>query len=269
MRKGGRVATAFLLAVAFCAAARGALAEIRADDDQDAYPGCPARPVAGPRPATSNPEPGARFLLFSTTDLWRQGGFAHGGLLWAPTGLDRDGPVLKLMFGGGIYHYISGALGNVEVQGGELAGAILPGWRFVRDGFAVTVFLGYDFQQHRLTPDDPSAGLRGSYIGARTGFDLWYQPTATTMVAADASLSTVGPSYNVRLATGLRALRRLLCWPGGAGLRRRRQLPPVPRRPSRHRLRTGDFEWSAGAGWATDTDDRSGAYGKLGVFTRR
>ena len=34
-------------------------------------------------------------------------------------------------------------------------------------------------------------------------------------------------------------------------------------------FRTGDFEWSAGAGWATETDDRSGAYGKLGVFTRR
>jgi hypothetical protein len=39
----------------------------------------------------------ARFLLFATTDIWREGGFAYGGVLWAPTGLDRDGPVLKLM----------------------------------------------------------------------------------------------------------------------------------------------------------------------------
>ena len=72
----------------------------------------------------------------------------------------------------------------------------------------VTVFLGVDFQQHRLTPDDPSAGLRGSYDGARTGFELWYEPTAATMVAADASLSTIGPSYNVRLATGCAASTR-------------------------------------------------------------
>jgi hypothetical protein len=34
-------------------------------------------------------------------------------------------------------------------------------------------------------------------------------------------------------------------------------------------FRTGTFEWSAGAGWATDTDDRSGAYGKLSLWTRR
>ena len=64
----------------------------------------------------------ARFLLFSTTDLWRHGGFTHAGVLWAPSGLDRDGPVLKLMFGGGIYHYLSGALGNADVLGRQLAG---------------------------------------------------------------------------------------------------------------------------------------------------
>ena len=58
--------------------------------------------------------------------------------------------MLKLLFGGGIYHS-SGALGNADVRGTEFAAAILPGWRFVRDGVSVTVFLGYDFQQHSLT----------------------------------------------------------------------------------------------------------------------
>ena len=61
-------------------------------------------------------------MLFATTDLWRQGGFAHGGVLWAPKGLDREGPVLKLMFGGGVYHYRSGALGNADVRGELLGG---------------------------------------------------------------------------------------------------------------------------------------------------
>ncbi len=32
---------------------------------------------------------------------------------------------------------------------------------------------------------------------------------------------------------------------------------------------TEGFEWSAGAGWTMDTDDRSGAYCKIGVLTRR
>ena len=136
MRTGGRIAALWILAAAFGSAASGALAEPEPIDK-----------------ISSADQQQARLLLFSTTDVWRQGGFAHGGLLWVPSGLDRDGPVLKLMFGGGIYHYISGALGNTNVRGEQLAAAILPGWRFVRDNVAVTVFLGYDFQQHRLTPD--------------------------------------------------------------------------------------------------------------------
>jgi hypothetical protein len=246
MRTGVRTAAAWALAAAFNTAVSFASAE----------------------PDTASPEQ-ARLLLFSTTDLWRHGGFAHGGLLWAPSGLDRDGPVLKLMFGGGIYRYISGALGNTDVRGDLLAAAILPGWRFVRDGFAATVFLGADFQQHRLTPDDPSAGLRGGYVGARAGFDLWYQPTAMTMVVADASISTVGPSYNARLAAGLRVFDAFYVGPEVQGFAADGNYRQFRAGVHVTGFRTGEFEWSAGMGWATDTDERSGAYGKLGVFTRR
>src|SRR4029077_4709161 len=105
---------------------------------------------------------------------------------------------------GGLYQYTSGALGNIDVTGRQLGAAILPGWRFVRETVTVTLFVGYDRQAHRLTPDDPSAGLRGGYNGLRTGIELWYQPTPWAMVAADGSFSTIGPSYNVRLATAVR-----------------------------------------------------------------
>jgi hypothetical protein len=89
------------------------------------------------------------------------------------------------------------------------------------------------------------------------------------MVAADASVSTIGPSYNVRLATGLRALDAFYVGPEVQAFGfddNYRQL-----RAGVHvtGLRTGTFEWSAGAGWATATDNSSGAYGRLGVFTRR
>jgi len=276
MRKGGRVAAAFLLAVALCTATHGARAETdEANQDQDSYIlAALAKPASG-QPGQSSAsqisanQEQARLLLFSNSDFWRQGGFTYGGLLWAPSGLDREGPVLKLIFGGGVYYYLSGALGNADVRGEELAGSVLPGWRFVRNGFTITTFLGYDFQQHRLTPDDPSAGLHGRYSGARAGFELWYEPTATTMVAADASVSTIGPSYNVRLATGWRAFDAFYVGPEvqafGADDNYRQF------RAGLHvtGFRTGQFEWSTGVGWADDTDHHSGAYGKLGVFTRR
>jgi len=34
-------------------------------------------------------------------------------------------------------------------------------------------------------------------------------------------------------------------------------------------VKAGWFEWSAGGGWAMDSDERSGFYGRLGVLIRR
>lgn len=209
-----------------------------------------------------------RFLLFSNTDLWRHGGFMHGGVVWSPGGNDREGFVLKAMFGGGDYRYISGALGNVEVSGRLLAASILPGWRFVRGKFIATVFGGLDMQNHRLSPDDPSASLRGRYAGVRANVELWYEPTPSTMVAADASVSTIGVSYNARAAFGWRIMERYYFGPeiqgfaAGSNYRQFRIGAHVTG------LRTKWFEWSGSIGWTTDSDDRDGLYGKLGLLMR-
>ena len=139
------------------------------------------------------------------------------------------------MFGGGIYHYISGALGDADVRGQELAGALLPGWRFLWNSFTVTVYLGLDVQQHRLTPDDPSAGLRGSYAGARTG--------CRTLVRANVHDDVCGrrlgvhdrPELQRAARDRLARLRCVLLGPEVQGFGRR-QLPAVPRRRAPHRL---------------------------------
>ncbi len=62
---------------------------------------------------------GAQFLLFSGADLWRDGRFMHGGLLWSPGGLDREGFTLQAVISGGHYRYQSGALNNATVTGTE------------------------------------------------------------------------------------------------------------------------------------------------------
>jgi len=268
---GGRfVAWCFWTAVALVPTAGGALAQSQ-DEDQDTHIlAALARPasaqLAPVAPLVPDPE---RWLVFSTADIWHQGGFAYGGVLWAPSGLDRTGPVLKLMFGGGLYQYNSGALGNLTVTGRELSAVVLPGWRFVRDNVTVTLFVGYDRQAHRLTPDDPSAGLRGGYDGVRTAFELWYQPTPWAMVAADAAFSTIGPGYNARLATGVRVFDAFYIGPEVQAFGADSNYRQIRAGLHVTGLRMGSIEWSAGAGWAEDSDDHSGAYGKLGVLTRR
>ncbi len=208
------------------------------------------------------------FLFFSGTSLWREGGFLHGGLLWSPAGLDHEGFTLKLLLSGGSYRYRSGALGDVEVTGRQLSGFVTPGWRFKRDGFEVTVFAGLDAQNHRLSPDDPSSRLRGGMVGLRSGFDLWYEPTPTTMLAADASVSTIGTSYSARGAFGWRFLDRLYFGPEAqvfvCGDYRQYRVGVHATA-----FKTGAFEWSAAIGGASDSDRRSGAYGRIELLARR
>jgi hypothetical protein len=208
------------------------------------------------------------FLFFSGVDLWREGAFLHGGVLWSPRGLAEEGLTLKLVFGSGSYQYRSGALGDVTVTGRQQSASLMPGWRFKRDGFEITAFAGADAQQHRLSPDDPSSSLRGDMFGLRTGFDLWYEPTRATMLAADASYSTIGDSYSAHVAFGWRFLDRLYIGPEAL------TFACDDYRQYRFGLQVTGFktetlELSAGVGHVQDSDDREGAYGRLSIMVRR
>ncbi len=181
MRRGRRVSAAVSVAAAFIVCCVGvSTGPARAGDD------------------------GAQFLLFSGADLWRDGRFVHGGLLWSPGGLDRDGFTAKLMASGGLYRYRSGALGNDWVIGTEEELQLLPGWRFKRDRLEVKVFAGLDIKNDITSPYDPSNRLHGTSVGARAAVNLWFEPTPATMIAADASLSSIATSYSARVAYGWR-----------------------------------------------------------------
>jgi len=66
-------------------------------------------------------------MLFSGRDIWRNGVFAHGGFVVAPSGFDRDGLLLKVMLSGGLYRYNAQNLAGERVVGAEWLTNILPG----------------------------------------------------------------------------------------------------------------------------------------------
>lgn len=208
------------------------------------------------------------FLIFSGSDLWRNGGFGHGGLLWSPGGLDREGFTFRAVLSGGIYRYTSGALGNRGVTGRELTAQFTPGWRFKFGRSEFKIFAGADLQSHKLWPDDPSSGLRGGTIGARASFDVWTEPTPQTMFAADGSISTISRmNYSARIAAGWRMFDMFYLGPeaqaySSEDYRQRRLGLHITG------LRINEAEWSAAAGWARDTDNRAGLYVRIGVLTR-
>jgi Cellulose biosynthesis protein BcsS len=208
------------------------------------------------------------FIFFSGSDLWSDGSFAYGGLLWSPHGTDRSGFTFKALLSGGLYRYNAGDLGGARVVGTELSGQLLPGWRFKRDRFEFTVFLGPELQHNWLRPDDPGNSLHGSKLGARFRIELWNEPTSATMLAADVSLSTIDTDYCARLAYGWKVFDRFYTGPetqvyGGDGYRQLRFGLHVTG------LKFGAAEWSLAGGWAFTTDDRDGPYLRLGFMVRR
>jgi Cellulose biosynthesis protein BcsS len=208
----------------------------------------------------------AKALLFSGTDFWRNGAFVHGGLMWSPGGLDQEGFTLKLLIGGGTYRYDSGLLGT-EVIGRQYFGSAMAGWRVKADRFEATIFIGPDLQDHKLDPDDPGGRLRGRYFGLRVGLDVWYEPWPGFMAALNGSAAAPTSDFSARAAVGIRLFDRVFVGPEGQvlGCADYRQY-----RAGLHAtaLKIGRLEWSAGGGWATDSDRRSGGYGRLGVLAR-
>jgi len=219
-------------------------------------------------------------LYFSGFDLWRHGAFAHDGFLWSPGGLDREGFTLKLMIGAGLYRYHSGpkvfsrtrnAVTTIEydVNGRQITGSALPGWRFVRDKMIVTVFAGLDLQHHWHSPMDPGNRLRGSHTGVRAAIEFWYEPDAQTMWAADASVSSIGPSYSGRIAFGWRLFDKFYAGPEIAGFSADDTYGQWRAGLHLTGLKAQRTEWSAAIGWSGDSEDRNGLYGRLGLLVRR
>ncbi len=206
------------------------------------------------------------FLLFGGADLWRYGDFLYGGTLWSPKGLDSSGFTFKLLVNGGRYNYASGDLGTT-VDGDMISGAALPGWRFVHGTLTVSLFAGPLVQDYRLSPSDPGSRLHGLYAGGEVAGDIWYQPTKAVMAAVNGSLLSIGPTGYLRGALGYRVFDAMFIGPEMAMLwcGNFQQLEFGAHITGLHLAAT---EWSAGGGWAMDSDRRSGPYLRIGVSTR-
>lgn len=206
-------------------------------------------------------------LFFTGADGWAYGVFGYGGAMWSPGGLDNSGFTLKALGAGGTYRYISGGLGDVEVKGRQFVAALQPGWRFKNDTWIVTLFAGPEYQDNRLSPEDPGNRSSGSHLGLSGGVDFWYQPIPEVMVALNGSLND-RKAYSARAALGGLVLEQFFLGPEaqtfGAETYSQYRLGLMATG-----IKIGSFEWSLGAGWVDDTDNRTGAYGYLSVITRR
>jgi cellulose biosynthesis protein BcsS len=120
----------------------------------------------------------ARVMLFSGRDIWRNGIFVYGGLVFAPGGLEQDGLLLKVLLSGGAYRYRAENLGGERITGLEALTQVLPGWRIKRGDVELKFFLGPEFQKHsRRTIPPIGCGETHSACGWRSTSGTNLRPT--------------------------------------------------------------------------------------------
>ena len=215
----------------------------------------------------------ATVMLFSGRDLWANGFFLYGGFLIAPGGFEQDGFMLKLVYSAGVYRYNAGSLGGERVDGLETQAQVLPGFRIKRGNAEFKFFFGPEWQRHRLSPADPGNALSGQSFGMRFATELWEEPTGTTLVTGNASVSSIVSSHDARLAYGWRVADDIfngegfylgpeVQYLGAEGYRQWRFGAHITS------MKSETTEWSASGGFARDSDGRSSPYVRLGISSR-
>jgi len=198
-------------------------------------------------------------LLFGGYDVWREGVAAYGGVEWSATPHADHGFILRLP--------VSETTERFRPPGRTyttdfIRAAVLPGWRFKRDGFELKLFAGPDFESRTLAPDLVGTRWRGAHGGIRVAVEGWAEPTSDTMLSAAFYASTIAGSYGARLAAGWRAYGSPWIGPEISG-----SCDEFSRQTRIGIHLTGltlaALEWSAAGGAVRDSFGRSGVYTRL------
>lgn len=208
-----------------------------------------------PIPATANAQ---RYLLFNGIDIWRANVDLYGGMLWAPAGLNADGPIAQLFVSRRFDHYQDGSSTISKAS-------VLGGYRVKRGDFELKVMVGPQWQQ--FDPTSSSAAQSGTKLGLHGVAETWWEPHPLFLLASSWTAYTFGHGYGARLAAGWRAFDQFWIGPEISTFS---DVFSTQYRVGLHvtGLRWQDLEWSAATGHLEDNFHRRGGYLRFGVLLR-
>jgi hypothetical protein len=167
--------------------------------------------LIGPAPAASQTKYST--VVFGGADAGPSFEVAYGGAITALNGdITRDGVLLRALAGYTWYDYVGG-VGPVDGQAAVLDAMI--GYQVVKGNLRAAAFIGIDYQDHRLSPNDPFNPVNGSETGLKLVGDVssivgdpWYFNLL-------GSYSTAFDSYMARLRLGYSIGGSLVVGPEG------------------------------------------------------
>jgi hypothetical protein len=133
--------------------------------------------------------------LYFGVDANTNGGLVgYTGLLYAPGGMDYSGLRVSLFGLYGKYRYTNDD--DQSTFKGRFASVdALVGYSSVFNNGAVTLAIGANYQDQRVSPRDPGNPVQGDKLGFKVQGDFWTNPTDRTLVSGIASYSTAFNTY--------------------------------------------------------------------------
>lgn len=109
-------------------------------------------------------------VIVSGIELAEHANEAYTGLFYAFNGdLDSDGFVLRVLgsFGDFEYH-----IDHIEIDADYWQGDVMLGYQWIRGGIDIGAYIGVDYQDYDLSPDDSTSDLRGDEVGFKVALDI-------------------------------------------------------------------------------------------------
>lgn len=142
------------------------------------------------------------WVLFSGFDAVKDANYAFQGLIYSfNRDIGRDGFVVRLYGSHVDYEYDSG---GTRTDGDGWQGDVMIGYKISRGHWWAAGYIGVDYQDHDLTPDDPANPVRGSEVGFKVAADIATLRQGTPIYfGLSGQYSTAFDSYWARARVGL------------------------------------------------------------------
>lgn len=114
--------------------------------------------------------------------------------------MEKSGVLLRAEAEYSHFSYQSGDLGTVE--GNQPSGSVLLGYQWVRKNYTFAAFIGPDFENVSLAPNDPAAKVKGFEAGAKVAGEFTAEDEGPLSLRIRGNYSTAFDSYWARIRTG-------------------------------------------------------------------
>jgi hypothetical protein len=141
--------------------------------------------------------PTERGVWFGGYDTVKGSNYYFDGIVVALNGnMSRDGLALRV-YGSRVDYDLDPGSGR------GYQGDVMLGYQFTRGAMSIGLYAGVDWQDYKLSPDDPTAEVRGSEVGFAVAGNLESSRDQPYYLSMSGKYSTAFESYWARLRTGL------------------------------------------------------------------